>query len=128
MNRLTFRTMFGGPDTPNIYREELRSIKRGLEKVTFVYEIDFSLTFGGQFIKVTKPLGLDSPRIWTNKEKVTGTIFIPKADTTKQSDHAQFLRKIIYESLITVFKKMEKKKIISDAESEIKKVSFLVEN
>lgn len=126
MGKLTFRTIFGGPNMPNGYRFGLESIKEELSGVDFLFDLDLGLTIGGDMVVVTYPTGLHSPRIQMKDKRVTGTIYINNEDVEKHENSEDFLRELIYECVMNVFSRIGKKDKSLDLENEIKKLDFLL--
>lgn len=127
INRLTFRTVFGGPSMPNAYRIELDKIKAAVKGVEFQFDLDLRLTIGSDMVRVTHPTGLRSPRVKLATKTVTGTIFINEADTKATKNHAKFFKRVIAEALEDIFKRIKKKAPDFDIEAERAKVAFLLD-
>jgi len=125
MSKLTFRTVFGGPEMPTDFRVELDEIKSVFSKLSFEFELDLCLTIGADMIHVTHPTGLRSPRIQATKKRVTGYIWINDKDTLRPKNHRAFLRQVIHAAVSEIFTRMEAKKIIFSKSDELKKIAFL---
>jgi len=125
MAKLTFRTIFGGPEMPMEFRDELYLIESKLKTIDFDYTLDLSLTIGADMITVTHPTGLRSPRISPSKQTVTGTIFINNADTMRPKDHGVFFREVIHDAVSEIFDRMESKKIEFSKPDHLDKIAFL---
>jgi len=125
MGKLTFRTIFGGPEMPNEFRLELDAIESKLKAVDFEYTLDLCLTVGADMITVTHPTGLRSPRINSAKQRVTGTIFINNKDTFRPKDNAAFFREVIYDAVSQIFDRMEVKKVQFSKSKSLDKIAFL---
>ena len=125
MGKLSFRTIFGGPEMPIEFSQELFSIKNNLKMVDFEYTLDLSLTIGADMVTVTYPTGLRSPRISISTQRVTGSIFINNADTMRPKDHSVFFREVIHDSVSEIFDRMEKKRIEFSKAAHLDKIAFL---
>lgn len=127
MGKLTFRTIFGGPRMPNVYIEELNSIESRLSQIDFEFDLDLSLTIGGDMVMVTHPTGLRMPRIYPDKSLASGAIFLNNDDIAKQKDHSAFLRQTIFNACTEIFDRMDKKKVTFGKAAEMRKLDFLSE-
>ena len=110
------------------YSHELSRIYKGFANEEFAYDFDLSFTVGSEFVPVTKPTGLDCPRVSTAKKKVTGTIFIREDDTKKASDRTAFMRKVFRESLKEVLQRTAKKDPTFDADEAFSRVLKVLED
>lgn len=76
VDRISFRTVFGGPALGGHYFAELQRIQEILKPMRFGYEIDLLLRIGGDIVTITDATGLYNPRVSVAKHKVTGNILI----------------------------------------------------
>ena len=112
---------------PNEYRETLSYIKNHVKQINFVFDLDLSLTIGGDLVNVTHPTGLRSPRLFIDKNLAKGAIFLNNKDIEKQTDHSAFLRETVFDACKQIFERMKQKNVNFDKGAEIQKVRFLVE-
>lgn len=75
-DRISFRTVFGGPALGPDYLAEIQRIRKILKPMRFGYEIDLLLRIGGDIVTITDATGLYNPRVSVAKHKVTGNILI----------------------------------------------------
>ena len=119
---------FGGPSVPNEYRDELANIINQMEDVPLAYLIDVMFYFGGDFLEITNPTGMYSPRVSVPKKTATCVIQFNNADVLSNPNPRRFLRETLYAGMSDLFDRIAARDKSVNAEAEREKISFLKED
>lgn len=112
---------------PMEYRHCLNEIEATLRKKDFVFDLDLSLTVGGDIVEVTHPTGLRNPRIVVDKRLAKGAIFVNNQDIANVTDHGRFLRETIHVACLEIIERIAKKAVDFVESEERRKFDFLLE-
>lgn len=123
--RLTFRTVYGGPDVALEYAEELTRLKIELRELSFPYDFDMFLHIGGDVSSTDGPTGLYAPRVSIAKRSATAQIRIGADDILTASDRRGFLRRTIHEAVRQMIERVAAKDKSVDVDVESGKIAFL---
>lgn len=127
MDRISFRTVFGGPALGGHYFAELQRIQEILQPMRFGYEIDLLLRIGGDIVTITDATGLYNPRVSVAKHKVTGNILINGEQALASATPAKLLRTTIHGAVCDIFDRISARDKEFDADAAKKKLAFLTE-
>lgn len=125
MSKFVTLSDFGGPSVSNEYREELTRIIKRMADVPLVYLIDVMLYVGGDFLEITDPTGVYSPRVSVAKKKVTCVIQMNTQEVLTSKDPRGFLRATFYTTLVELFDRIAAKDKSFAKEAELQKIEFL---
>lgn len=123
--RLTFRTVYGGPDVARDYVEELTRLKQQLRELSFPYDFDMFLHIGGEVSSTDGQTGLHAPRVSVAKRSATAQIRMSADDTLAASDRRDFLRRTIHRAVQQMIQRVAAKDKSVDADVESDKIAFL---
>lgn len=102
-DRISFRSVFGGPALGGHYFAELQRIQEILQPMRFGYEIDLLLRIGGDIVSITDATGLYNPRVSVAKHKMTGNILINGEQALASATPAKLLRTTIHGAVCDIF-------------------------
>lgn len=123
--RLTFRTVYGGPDVARDYVEEMTRLKHELRELSFPYDFDMFLHIGGEVSSTDDPTGLHAPRVSVAKRSATAQIRMSADDILAASDRRDFLRRTIHGAVQQMIQRVAAKDKSVDADAESDKIAFL---
>lgn len=125
--RLTFRTVYGGPDVPGEWIAAVTRMKRQLGEIGFAYDLDVLLHVGGSISSTDGPTGLRNPRVSVAKRSVTAQIHIGRVDVETAVDPDAFVRETISRAVGQLIERIAAKDGGVDAAAEEKKLGILSE-
>lgn len=125
--RLTFRTVYGGPDVPGEWITAVARVKRRLSVLRFAYDLDVLLHVGGSVSSTDGETGLRNPRVSVAKRSVTAQIHIARADVETAVDPDAFVRETIAHAVRRVIERIAAKDRGVDAVTEEAKLGILWE-
>lgn len=124
-DRISFRSVLGGPALGADYLAEIQRIRKILKPMRFGYEIDLLLRIGGDVIRITDATGLHHPRVSVAKHKVTGNILINGEQALASDTPAKLLRTTIHAAVCDIFDRIAARDKEFDADAARAKVAFL---
>lgn len=125
VKKFVTRSDFGGPSVSNDYRTELTRIIDEMENVPLAYTIDMMLYVGGDFLEITDPTGVYSPRVSQAKKVATCVIQMNTEEVLTAKNPSGLLRATFYKALTEMIDRIAAKDKSVDAEAEKTKVAFL---
>ena len=125
--RLTFRTVYGGPDVPGEWIAAVTRMKRRLGGLHFSYDLDVLLHVGGSISSTDGPTGLRNPRVSVAKRSVTAQIHIDRADVETAEDPDAFVRETVARAVGELIERIAAKDGGVDAAAEESKLGILAE-
>ncbi|CAM2991077.1 hypothetical protein RHDE110596_10880 [Prescottella defluvii] len=125
--RLTFRTVYGGPDIPGEWIAAVTRVKRRLGVLRFAYDLDVLLHVGGSISSTDGPPGLRHPRVSVAKRSMTAQIHIGRADVRTASDPDAFVRETITRAVRQMIERIAAKDRGVDAATEDSKLGIVFE-
>lgn len=125
MSKFITRSDFGGPSVPNEYRTELTQIIDEMEAVPLAYTMDVMIYVGGDFLDITDPTGLYSPRVSVAKKTASGVIQMNTEEVLTSEAPKAFMRTTIHNALVEMIDRIAAKDKAVDADVEREKIAFL---
>lgn len=120
--RISFRTVYGGPDAGLAYVADVAQLKRQLGELSFDYDFDLFLHVGGEISSAEGPTGLHAPRVSVAKRTVTAQIRVRAEDLANASEPSVTLRRIIRDALVELVGRVAGKDKSVDASAELAKL------
>lgn len=117
--------MFGGPALSPEYSAELSEIKEALSGIEFAYDLDMSLTIGGDLVTVSDPTGLFSARIHLTKRLAKGLIQLNGHEALTADDPRALLRSVLQDAMKEMFDRIAAKDADFDVEAANTQLDFL---
>lgn len=125
MSKFVIRSDFGGPSVSNEYREELTNIIKQMADVPLAYTIDVMLYVGGDFLEITDPTGLYSPRVSVPKKTAVCVIQMNAEEVLNAKDPRGFLRETFHKALSEMIERIAAKDKSVDAGIERNRIAIL---
>lgn len=116
---------FGGPSVPIGFREELTRIIDITETISLDYEIDLSLYFGADFLEITDPTGIYSPKVMAAKKTAKCIVQFNNNDIVDNPAPEPLLREMVYKALSSMIERIGAKDKSFDTLAALQKISAL---
>lgn len=125
MSKFVTRSDIGGPSVPNEYRTELTRIIDQMQHVDLAYKLEMTLYAGGDFLEITDPTGVYSPRVSATARTAKFVVQLNNQDVMTQDDPASYLRKTIHSALCEMIDRIAASDKTYDPEIERGRIEFL---
>lgn len=125
MSKFVTNSDFGGPSVSNEYRTGLTQIIEEMTDVPLSYMIDVMLYVGGDFLEITDPTGVYSPRVSVAKKTATCVIQMNTQEVLTATNPRGFLRATFHKALVELIDRIAAKDKTVDGKAEREKVAFL---
>lgn len=125
MSKFITRSDFGGPSVPNEYRTELTQVINEMEAVPLAYTIDVMIYVGGDFLEITDPTGVYSPRVSVAKKTASCVIQMNTEEVLASKTPRAFMRTTIYDALVEMIGRIAAKDKAIDVDMEREKIALL---
>lgn len=120
--RISFRTVYGGPDAGVAHAADVALLKRQLRELGFAYDVDLLLHLGGEISSAEGASGLYAPRVSVAKRTVTAQIRVRQQDLADAAEPSATLRRIISDALVELVGRVAGKDKSLDASAESAKL------